>query len=137
MSVDGVINMRNTETGDRDPLRLGINKEKLEATEFDSAKESMWSKVVREANLLSNSSAKGISDSLHDLATNPGKAVIASGMGLAMSAPLMLLSCKYRVLRPIADLIGIGGAALFATSELKKLGGIGGALTNLLGAPRS
>jgi hypothetical protein len=94
----------------------------------DSAREeSLWSRISREANLLNESAAAGVTGTLREVEHNPGKAIMAAGMGVAMSAPLLVLSSRFRVLQPLLNVAGVAGTACFVSDIGSKLGGIGSA----------
>lgn len=90
-----------------------------------SPEESLWSAVSRESNFLHECATNGITNSIHDIEQNPGKAVMAAATGVAISAPLLALSWRYRALRPLLDAAGALGMLSFASDTCSKLQNIG------------
>lgn len=100
------------------------NLEQVSKTEANHG-ETLWSAVSRESNFLQECASKGITSSIQDIEQNPGKAVMAAATGLAISAPLLALSWRYRALRPLLDVAGGLGTVTFASDVCSKLQNIG------------
>lgn len=97
--------------------------------------EDIWSRVVREAELLRTSSAEGISQSVRTLQNKAGEPIVAALAGAAIAGPLMLLSNRYRFIAPALDLLGVGCAVSLASDGAAKLGTIGSVMADYWNHP--
>lgn len=82
--------------------------------------ESLWSRLSRETVFMQESAAKGITETIKHLPDHAGEAVVAAGIGAAVSVPLFILSVEYPVIRPALDVLGIGLSLPFLADASNK-----------------